>query len=126
MSAQALGWHAHISDRFEIDAKLVTFWRRLGDDRTEIIVGFDPDGRPVTDTIPVGVRPEFPGLAIPVDALQALAETVKPGPSSAEVGRLEDALTVERRRVDQVLDRTLPNRTTQDTPTRDYDPDEPF
>jgi hypothetical protein len=76
--------------------------RRLGD-AIEVVTGFDEAGRPVVERHEVDVAPDFRGLLIPAEAVAALAEVVKPGPGEAEVARLEEALAVERGRVDAML-----------------------
>lgn len=97
-------WRAHISDDFRAlatDLRRVVFYRRLGE-ASEVIIGFDPDGVPTVErhepgtTIPAG-------FLVPYEALEALAELLKPGPSQGETARLEETLSVERRRVDDML-----------------------
>jgi hypothetical protein len=51
-----------------------------------------------------GVASDFRGLLVPRGVLDAVAEAVKPGPSPGEVARLEEALEVERARVDRLLE----------------------
>ena len=47
---------------------------------------------------------DFNGLHLPTGAAMAIAEALKPGPSTGELKRLEEALELERRRVDRMLD----------------------
>lgn len=105
------GWQAHISDDFDAvarDGRRVYLHRRLGD-TVEVITGFTKAGDPHIDRSrerdPAVTM--FRGLLIPGDALVALAETVQPGPGAREVGRLEEALTVERMRNDRVVEQLL-------------------
>lgn len=98
-------WRAHVSedyDAFALDARRVVFHRRVGDER-EVIVGFSESGTAMVERSDPNTTIDFRGFLIPPDALQALAELIKPGPSHGEVARLEDALAWERKRVDDVL-----------------------
>lgn len=97
-----LGWQAHISDDFVHDAKRVLFHRAAGDD-VEVIVGFEASGHAIVHRYEFAASPEFRGLVIPEDALAALVAAVKPGPSSDMLGVLQQALDVERQRVDRVI-----------------------
>jgi hypothetical protein len=101
-------WRAHVGydfDALRFDAARVVLYRRLGDDGAEQIVGFDADrfGAPILERTPAGTSARSHGLLVPVEALQALAAAVTPGPAEREMARLEDALAVERARVDRVL-----------------------
>lgn len=100
-------WRAHVSEDYEamvMDARRVIFHRRLGDGG-EVIVGFGESGHPIVESRDPNTVSDFRGLLIPPDALEALAELLKPGPSRGEVARLEESLAVERRRVDDLLAR---------------------
>lgn len=96
-------WQVGIRDDMEAlatDSRRVHIYRRRGE-RTEVITGFT-EGRAVVESFdPANTGPA--GLLLPVDALEAIAELLKPGPSQGETRRLEEALAVERRRVDDVL-----------------------
>lgn len=111
MTIDQFGWRAHISDQFDPafarGFRRVHLWRRVGDGEIEVITGFNFDGYPVIERRPPGVTDEFRGLAIPAEALQAIAEAVKPGPSTGELARLSDQLAVEQHRVDKLLDATI-------------------
>jgi hypothetical protein len=54
-----------------------------------------------------GLASDFPGLLIPQDALDSLGGLLRPEAGGPEVRRLEEALAVERARVDQVLERRV-------------------
>jgi len=103
------GWQARVLDDmadFSRDHRRLVIWRRYGD-RVELVTGFTEDGTAiVTDVGPEG--PEFRGFDLPWEAFDAIGEAIVPGPSKAEVARIEEALTVERKRVDQALDRLIP------------------
>lgn len=98
-------WKAHVAWDLvpTMDARRVLVYRPLAADRVEVVTGFEADGRPVTEQLDPAVVHDFRGLLLPAEAIQALAEAVKPGPSQGEVARLEEALAVERRRVDDTL-----------------------
>lgn len=98
-------WTAAIRDDFQalaVDARRVHIYRRIGG-RVEVITGFTDAGVAVAQTFDEAVAIDFPGFTIPIGALEALAEQLKPGPSQGETKRLEEALNVERRRVDDML-----------------------
>lgn len=100
-------WRCHVVDDFARDGHRVTIYRRMGD-AIEVVSGFDPDdGLPIFADQEPNVQPEEPPLFFSRGMLEAIAEAVKPGPSRAEFARLEEALRVERARVDQVLDRRV-------------------
>jgi hypothetical protein len=99
------GWRAQVTDDWYggIDNVRVQFARPHGPTELEYLVGFE-DGagngtaRPVFAVELVAATPEFRGFLIPREAVEALAEQVKPGPSQGEVKRLEEALAHERDR----------------------------
>lgn len=100
------GWQAHILDTpdgFMHDTRTIALFRRLPDGDTEVIIGITETGSAIVKRFAPAVVWEDPLPQLPAGALAALAEAVKPGPSLAELARLEDALTVERGRVDLVL-----------------------
>jgi ribosomal protein S16 len=105
------GWRAQVTDDWYggIDNVRVQFARPHGPTELEYLVGFEDGGgngtaRPVFAVELVAATPEFRGFLIPREAVEALAEQVKPGPSQGEVKRLEEALTVERTRVDRWIE----------------------
>jgi hypothetical protein len=104
-------WRAHVAEDYPAlatDALRVVLYRRLGEGRCEQIIGFDDHGRRRVTTFDAMVDGPLRGLLIPIEALEALAEALKPGPSAGETKRLEEALEVERRRVDDVLSTLAP------------------
>lgn len=95
------GWQVAIRDDFRAlatDCRRVHIYRRVGE-RLDVITGFTDDGDAVIESDPTDPQ----GFLLPVDALEAIAELLKPGPSQGETRRLEEALAVERRRVDDQL-----------------------
>jgi hypothetical protein len=97
------GWQAHVSDdahNWAADTFGVTFYKRH-DNGGQQIIGFDDSGWPIVGALEPHAVPR-PAFRIPREAVRALAEAVKPGPSQGEVKRLEEALAVERRRVDDI------------------------
>lgn len=100
------GWQARILDTpegFMRDLRTVIVYRREGDDLVALS-GWTGDGTPTLTRWPVNtVSPDGVALLMPEGAVEAIAEAVKPGPPSGEVARLEEALKVERARVDDVL-----------------------
>lgn len=110
------GWQVAIRDdmlALATDSRRVHIFRRAGD-RVEVITEFDSDGAAVIQSFDAAtVDPT--GFLIPIDALEAIAELLKPGPSQGETRRLEEALAVERRRVDDVLAATRPPATPEET-----------
>lgn len=89
-------------------------------DEVYIAHGRSLDGRPIPFLVEISTGPAVlrevdprvspppdqpTALLFPEGVLEAIAEHVKPGPSQGEVKRLEDALTVERMRVDAILER---------------------
>ena len=81
----------------------VVIARRNGD-TYDVLSGFTGAGDAIFATVQQGERPPY-RLRLPRGVVQAIAEHVKPGPASGELARLEDALKVERDRVNNVLDR---------------------
>lgn len=96
-------WQVHITDDWShIDTANVVIFRHVGDG-VEVMQSIEQGSATITTVEPGAALP--PALHIPRSALEAIAEKLRPGPSSAEVARLEEALTIERRRVDEVLAR---------------------
>lgn len=98
-------WRAHISDEFDTFTERVVLHRRLGD-LVEVVTGFDANGVPELTRYQPGVAPGDVGIRLPAGALRAIAEAVKPGPSTGELGVLREALELERERVDRALERS--------------------
>lgn len=98
------GWQAHTIDDWETGGTRLILFRRVGDE-TEVIVGFDEHGMATVERTVNGATScrDFQGFLLPRDAVEAIAARVNPGPSKAEVTRLEEALAIERKRVDDVL-----------------------
>lgn len=97
-------WRAHVSEDYRdlaTDTRRVVLWRNIGEE-TEVVMSLT-DGAVTVGRQPFGVASDFRGLVVPREALDALAEVIKPGPSQGETKRLEEALAVERRRVDELL-----------------------
>lgn len=95
------GVHVAEDDRLMRTVRLV-LWRDRGDGSVDV---YGPDGTVVNvredEASPVEV-----GWRIPREALAAFAEAVAPfSPSHAEVKGLQEALKIERQRVDRILDR---------------------
>jgi hypothetical protein len=106
MTPDLLGWQVHVSDdahNWAADSLGVTLYRR-DTEGGEQIIGFDDQGWPIIERLlPLAVP--RPGFRIPREAVHALAEAVKPGPSQGEVKRLEEALAHEREQVRRLMDR---------------------
>jgi hypothetical protein len=83
--------------------------------RDRLLIGRQFPGQPFEALIATGAewRPTNPahatrddaGLWLPGGAWDAIRDYAHPGPSRAEVARLEEALAVERKRVDMLLAR---------------------
>jgi hypothetical protein len=74
-----------------------------GEEEATCVMSISGDRATMQHVAP-GVRvPESAWLQYPQGVLAAIAEAVKPGPSQGEVKRLEEALAVERGRVDELL-----------------------
>ena len=50
-----------------------------------------------------GTAPDNAGIFLPRAAVKALVESLAPDATAGEIGRLEEALKIERARVDQIL-----------------------
>lgn len=78
--------------------------RPPGSDEPVPVIVAITTGTAVTTEVDPLAAPEQPlELRFPEGVLEALAETVKPGPSLAEVRRIEESLAVERARVERLL-----------------------
>jgi hypothetical protein len=103
-------WKVHISYEWETMSDRL-FIHRSTSEGTQVIVGFDTtsggysSGAPITETFPDAHQPSFRGFRLPSGVIRAIAEQAKPGPSQAEIDRLQEALDFERYRVDRVIDR---------------------
>lgn len=101
-------WRAHLVEDFAADASRLYLVRDVGDSM-EIITGWADDGMPVVRNVDryVALPDDVRGLLVPNSALQAIAERLRPDASGPEVRRLEEALKIERARVDRALDRSM-------------------
>lgn len=97
-------FRVHLIDDWTVDGTKLALIRFYGRERSAILTAdgtwhmYDHDGTSPDVELPV----------FPRGALEAIAEAVKPGPAKAELARLEDALRVERERVDRTLERLTP------------------
>lgn len=99
------GWRVRIVDEFgHVDLQRVIIYRHVGD-QNEVIRPTPTGAIEAKRYDPAVVADEPMGFLLPRGALDAIAEAIKPGPSQGEVARLEEALTVERARVDALLTR---------------------
>lgn len=106
MSDPTFGWSARVQRSEAWLSDDVVLWRQHADSRSEVITGFTADGDPILTVIEQGVR-YGNVLRLPMGAAFAIAEALKPGPATGELARITDALSIERARVDRVLDRFL-------------------
>jgi hypothetical protein len=106
MSGVEGGWEVRLIDDWQRDGERLVVFRRLGEDRETLVRFSEESGYPILRRDPDATNgPDISELPLlPYGVAEAIAATVRPGPSEAEVGRLEDALAVERGRVDRVLD----------------------
>jgi hypothetical protein len=98
-----VGWNAHVYESVHDwagDMKRVVFFERHPDGAGRQLVGWDGHNQAIyEDVIPhAQLRDGFP---VPTEALRSLGELLQPGPSAGEVKRLEEALAIERARVDR-------------------------
>ncbi len=100
-------WQAHIADDFDPFTQRVVIYRRWGDDTTEIVTGFDANGSPVVTRLERNPATGGVGIRLPIGALDAIAEAVKPGPSRAELAVTREWLDTERERVERLIDSAL-------------------
>lgn len=94
------GYRARVLDEMYTGGHRLHLFRELPDGRAETLL---EDGSwQVVD--PTHVTPSAAGLILPAGAWDAICElATPPGPTPGEVARLEEALTVERSRVDRTL-----------------------
>lgn len=103
MTANTFGWRAHlIVDDYGRTTRLVLV-RDVGDGRVEVNMR---DGSWLRTDADVVADPS-PGYVLPMGAWDAIVELVLPKAKDGEIALLKDALSVERARVDQVLDRSI-------------------
>lgn len=109
------GWEAHLHegpDEWARHERRLTIYRRNGDGSGEQLIGWDEFGMPEVEQVPAGAVMRA-GFRIPAEALPSLRDAIEPGPSAGEVRRLEEALEIERRRVDQALAGAPPQPVTE-------------
>lgn len=100
-----LGYQARVVEEFFTGGHRLHIWRRRPDGQVDTL---REDGT-WTTVDPSIVVPDTAGLRLPAGAWQAICEhATPPGPSAGEVARLEEALAVERSRVDRTLAAFLP------------------
>lgn len=95
------GWEVRVRNDFSTLNDELIIYRRLSETSVEVIAGYDDQGRWVTTTY--NINEQVKGLTLPAGTAEAVAEQVKPGPSSGELGVLQYALDLERNRVDNAL-----------------------
>lgn len=99
----APGWRCHLIDDFARGAQRIAIYRHDGD-QLVYLTHWDEDGTPIISSVPAEISFDTSKLPrLPCEALAALGEAIRPGPTGAEVKRLEDNLSVERARVDRML-----------------------
>ena len=99
------GWLAKVVS----DDRLLRFGSlvmgREWSDRFEYVTGIGEGGQvEVTSTPRDMVAESTFALRLPTGLIYAIGEAIKPGPGSDEVKRLEEALAIERKRVDLILE----------------------
>lgn len=102
------GWRCQLIDDFSLGGQRIAIYRHDGDTLV-YLTDWDERGTPMIKALPMNESADTSKLPwLPYDALTALAEAVRPGPTQAEVKRLEDALLFERARVDRLLNALIP------------------
>ena len=107
-----VGWQVHFEHEFMRDGWRMHLWRRVGN---EVEVA---SGTLTVTRMESGVEPVTSGLYLPGDAYQAIVSAIDPPAHAAEVRRIEEALAVERARVERLIDHALtaqPNGSTEPT-----------
>ena len=96
-------WTATILPATSGDGQRVYIWNRIDHNRDRLIESLDR--RTAIRTVDLSIESDdnFPGLLFPHGVIEAIAEAHGPTPHEAELRRLEEALAVERRRVDDLL-----------------------
>lgn len=99
-------WQVHIEREWQhMGQSRVIIFRRSPNRAIEVMTGLGAGGDAIFTRYEDGAQVTERGILLPTAALHAIADTLKPGPDSAELGRVVEALTVERARVDRILDR---------------------
>lgn len=104
MNPNPFGWHVALIPTWGLDAgPRLAIYRHIRDDINGVVTGWTDNGDFIITEVTPGqlIDNNLPLLPRGVD--QLIAEAVKPGPNTAELGRLEEALALERQRVDRVL-----------------------
>jgi hypothetical protein len=99
-------WKCHVETDWATNQDRVIIHRRIYDD-VAIVTGVDDNGVAVVTTFEPGIAPTTAGITLPEGAAQAIAEAVKPGPSTAELSVLREWLAAERDRTERIIDQTL-------------------
>lgn len=100
-------WQAKVDYDPVMDADLVTIWRRVGD-QFELVVPAGDESFAIR-RYPEHVVPDEGPLRLPRGAANAIALAIT-GTSSDTLAALGEALDIERRRVDMVLERLTARR----------------
>lgn len=95
-------WQVHIVYHWETDSDRIVIFRRVGDGRVEVLKALHSDGNTLVETIDGAIVGPV-GFSLPLGVLQSIAEKIKPGPSNDAIGVLNEALAIERSRIDRVL-----------------------
>lgn len=95
-------WRANITHDVLTQVATVAVYRRSGD-RVEYVAC---DGTIRTCEPNAGVPPSEL-LHVPADALAAIGEAIRPGPSHAQLECLLEALSIERLRVDRIITKAV-------------------
>ena len=106
-------WEARIEDDFFRGGHRLILFRRLPNGDVEYTTGeVTPfGGMTPTQADPAQHLPRDVGFRLEGGMLNAIAAAAKPGPSEREVALINDALAVERARVDRILDRQIASET---------------
>lgn len=100
------GWRAKFTEEFVRDGWTLHLWRNTSHGievaRGELTIEVARDGAEA-----VGLPS---GIYLPHDAYSAIASAIDPPAHAAELRRLEEALGLERERVNRVLDASLSAR----------------
>jgi hypothetical protein len=97
-------WKAHIERDWAGMGDRLILHRRVGD-RFEVVTEIAEGGHAVITEVTPNERVE--GIRLPEGVIDAIAEALHPGPSSSELRVLNEALNLERDRVDRVLNASL-------------------
>lgn len=94
-------WRCHVApdySSFVLGLHTIYLANHRGDGHTDIL---GADGQ--LHTVPEHLAIDFELPHLPLEAIQAIAEAVKPGPTQETIDALREALAVERARVDRVI-----------------------